>query len=70
MTDCVSVMRVNWTSVGSMYLGREMPLLFLLFSNLHSSKTESEDDKTILPFLSVSPPGHVRSRASLLDDII
>lgn len=35
-----------------MYLGRRMPLFFLLFGNLHSSKTISED-KTILPFLSL-----------------
>jgi len=38
-------MRGNWTSVGRMYLGREIPLFFLLFSNPHSSKTIS-DDKT------------------------
>ncbi len=39
-------MRGIWTSVGSMYLGREMPLFFLLLSNPHSSKTISADDKT------------------------
>jgi hypothetical protein len=45
------LMRGNWTSVGRMYLGREIPLFFLLFSNPHSSKTELEDDKTSPPFL-------------------
>jgi hypothetical protein len=33
------LMKGNWTSVGSMYLGREIPLFFLLLSNPHSSKT-------------------------------
>ena len=44
------MMRGDWTSVGSMYLGRQVPLLFPLFSNPHSSKTESEDDKTYPTF--------------------
>jgi hypothetical protein len=39
-------MRGNWTSVGSMYLGREMPLLILLLSKPHSSKTISDDKTT------------------------
>ena len=47
----LELMRGNWTSVRSMYLGRKMPLLFLLLSNPYSSKIELEDNKTILPFL-------------------
>jgi hypothetical protein len=37
------LMRGKWTSVGSMYLGREMPLFFLLLSNPYSSKITSDD---------------------------
>jgi len=31
-------MRGNWTSVGIIYLGSQMPLLFLLLSNPCSSR--------------------------------
>ncbi len=43
-------MRGNWTSAGRMYLGREIPLFFLLFSNPHSSKSILDDDNINHPF--------------------
>ncbi len=48
------LMTGNWTSVGSMYLGREMPLFFLLLSNPHSSNNIRRRQDDSPPFLATT----------------
>jgi len=52
-------MRGNWTSVGSMYLGMEMPLFFLLLSNPHSSNNIRRRQDDIPPFLVLRLAGRI-----------